>query len=249
MGFLPFGAANLWVMLGFGLCMVLGIYASIKTQTTYARYSRVGSRVGLTGSEVAREMLDRAGLEDWAVEKEMRGEPTTKSVRIEMVPGTLSDHYDPIHRVLRLSPDVYHGTSLASCGVAAHETGHAMQHAKGFAPLHLRTTLYPLAAIGSRAWPFLMMFGWFFGMRNLGMLLSVGIVMFSFAVLFYIITLPVEIDASRRALKYLGEYGILAPDELPGARKVLTAAALTYIAAALTAVIQLLYLLSLRRDR
>lgn len=247
--FLPFGAASPLILIGFLACLVLGIYASFKTQSTYAKFSRVGSRSGLVGAQVAREILDRAGLEAWAVEKEMRGEPTTRSVQIEMVSGMLSDHYDPIQRVLRLSPDVYHGSSLAACGVAAHEAGHAVQHAKGFVPLHLRTTLYPLAAIGSKAWPFLMMLGWMFGLRDLGILLSIGIVMFSFAVAFYVITLPVEFDASRRAMVYLREYGILATEELSGARKVLTAAALTYVAAALTAVIQLLYLLSLRRDR
>jgi len=242
-----FGGSPL-IMLGFLAALLLGIWATIMVRSAYAKYSRVPMRAGLTGAEVARYILDQAGSEDWAIDAAARGAPTTRDVRIEMVPGMLADHYDPINRVLRLSPEVYQGTSLAAAGVAAHEAGHAIQHAKGFAPLHLRTTLYPLANIGSQAWPFLMIAGFMFGLRNLGWLLDVGIILFSFAVAFYLITLPVEFDASRRALAYLGGYGLLSDRELVGARKVLRAAALTYVAAALTAVIQLLYLLSLRRD-
>lgn len=235
--------------LAFLACFLLGLYATFKTQMTYSKYSRVRSRAGLTGAQVAREILDRAGAEQWAVEKEMRGEPTTLAVRVEMVPGMLADHYDPIHRVLRLSPDVYGGSSLAACGIAAHEAGHAVQHAKGYAPLHMRTALYPLANLGSQAWMWLMLLGFFFGgLQNLGVILTIGIGLFACAVAFYVITLPVEFDASWRALGYLSEYGILARDEMGGARKVLSAAALTYVAAALTAVVQLIYLIWLRRD-
>lgn len=247
--FVPFGT-NPWIMVGFLAAMVLGLYASIKVQTTYARYSRQPSRRGLTGAETAREILDRAGAEDWAVVGASHGQPTTRDVRIEMVPGQLSDHYDPIHRVLRLSPGVCNGTSLAACCIAAHEAGHAVQHAKAYTPLTLRTTLYPLANIGSQAWMWLILGGFFVGgIGNLGpVFLNIGIALFSCAVVFYVVTLPVEFDASRRALAYLSEYQILTEDEMGGARKVLSAAALTYVAAALTAVLQLLYLLTLRRD-
>jgi hypothetical protein len=235
--------------MGFIASFMLGAYATYKTHSTYTRYGRVGSRTGMTGAEVAREILDRAAMEEWAVELDLQRKPTTRDVRVEIVPGILSDHYSPVDRVLRLSPDVYRGTSLASCGIAAHEAGHAVQHAKGYAPLHLRTALYPLAAIGSQAWMWLMLLGFLVGgMQHLGPVLTIGIAAFSCAVAFYVVTLPVEFDASRRAMVYLREYGILASDELVGARKVLTAAALTYVAAALTAVLQLLYLLALRRD-
>ena len=242
-------ATSPWIVLGFFAAMALGLYATLKVQITYARYSREPSRRGMTGAETAREILNRAGAEDWAVVAHAQGQPTTRDVRIEMVPGQLSDHYDPIHRVLRLSPAVYNGNSLAACGIAAHESGHAVQHAKAYAPLTLRTALYPLANIGSQAWMWLILGGFFFGgMANLGIFLNIGIALFSCAVLFYVVTLPVEFDASRRALAYLSEYGILTDDELRGTRKVLSAAALTYVAAALTAVLQLLYLLTLRRN-
>ncbi len=239
------------ILIGFLVSMVLGIYAQFKVQSTYSRYSRVPSRRGLTGAQVAYEVLMRAGSEDWAVLREARGEVTTRSVRIELASGVLSDHYDPIHRVLRLSPDVYNSTSLAACGIAAHESGHAIQHAKGYAPLHLRTALYPLANLGSQAWMWLWLAGLIMGgMRYINpTFLTLGIALFSCAVAFYVITLPVEFDASRRALIYLTEYKILDEGEMVGARKVLTAAALTYVAAALTAVFQLLYLLSVRRER
>ncbi len=236
------------IMLGFFAALLLGIWATIMVQSAYAKYSRLPTRSGLTGADVARYILDRASAEEWAMEAAARGAPTTRDVRIQVVPGMLADHYDPINRVLRLSPEVYSGTSLAAAGIAAHEAGHAIQHAKGFAPLHLRTTLYPLANIGSQAWPFLMIAGFLFGLRNLDWLLDLGIILFSFAVAFYLITLPVEFDASRRALGCLAQYGLLTDRELKGARRVLSAAALTYVAAALTAVVQLLYLLSVRRE-
>jgi len=161
-------------------------------------------------------------------------------VRIETAQGFLSDHYDPRSRVLRLSPDVYSTPSLAAVGVAAHEAGHALQHAAGYAPLSLRTALVPAASVGSQlAWP-LLVFGF---LLQATALVKLGVVFFAAAVVFQLVTLPVEFNASRRALAAVESVGILGPDELPGARQVLTAAALTYVAAAVTSVMQLLYFL------
>ncbi len=205
--------------------MILSFAAQMWVQSAFARYSKVMSRRALTGAEAARAILDAAGLH---------------SVRIETAQGFLSDHYDPRTRVLRLSPDVYGRPTLAAVGVAAHEAGHALQHAQGYAPMHLRTALVPVAQIGSQlAWP-LLLFG--FLLQALA-LVKLGVILFAGAVAFQLVTLPVEFNASRRALAALRATGILAPDELSGARHVLSAAALTYVAAAVAAVMQLLYFL------
>ncbi|HID11702.1 MAG TPA: zinc metallopeptidase [Candidatus Latescibacteria bacterium] len=207
--------------------IILALYAQAKVRGAYAQFSRVKSRRGYTGARVARELLDAHGL---------------SHVDIEPIPGTLTDHYDPRARVLRLSQGVYRSDSLAAVGVAAHEAGHAVQHGVGCAPLIFRNRFVPIASFGSTlAWP-LFFIGLFMGG---GFLLKLGVLLFSGAVLFHIVTLPVELNASRRALRMLSSLGILARDEIVGAQKVLTAAAWTYVASAAMAVMQLLRMLML----
>jgi len=202
---------------------ILSIYAQIKVKSVYARYSKIHTARGITGADAARIILDSQGIGD---------------VGIELSKGFLTDHYDPRSKVLRLSEQVYRGTSIASVGVAAHEVGHAIQHAKNYAPLNLRSALVPVTMLGSNlAWP-LLIIGFIFMSRTL---LTAGIVFFSLAVLFQLVTLPVEFNASARALKVLPATGILSEDEVFGARKVLSAAAMTYVAAAAAAILQLLY--------
>ncbi|HEY8497180.1 MAG TPA: zinc metallopeptidase [Limnochordales bacterium] len=211
--------------------LMLALYAQQKVHSTFARYSRVPARAMRTGAQVARELLDYAGLRD---------------VPVELTRGTLSDHYDPRARVMRLSPEVYHGTSIAALAVAAHETGHALQHAGNYVPLAVRNGLFPVANIGSQ-----MAFPLFF----LGLimaaepLMTLGIWLFLAALAFQVITLPVEYDASGRALRLLAAGGYLGTDEVPKAKAVLNAAALTYVAAVAVAVMHLLRLLILRDSR
>jgi len=207
--------------------VLLSAYASLKVQTTFRKYSQVGSSSGLTGAQAAEILLRDGGLANVAVEEGG---------------GFLSDYYDPMKKRLSLSPDVYEGRSLASLGVAAHETGHAFQHATGYLPLQLRAALVPAAGFGSNAGWLLAIIGLFF---HSGILLHLGIVLFALAVAFYVITLPVEFNASSRAVALLQQRGILLPGEEKAVKAVLSAAALTYLAAALTAVAQLLYLIVL----
>jgi Zn-dependent membrane protease YugP len=210
--------------------MILAVYAQNKVNSTFNKYSRVRSRSGMTGAEAAQRLLNAAGIYD---------------VRIEGVRGSLTDHYDPSKKVLRLSESVYGSTSLAAIGVAAHETGHAVQHARGYAPLSLRSAMVPLTNIGSRMAMPLIILGVIFGgtYSNSGYgLIQFGIVLFSLSVLFALITLPVEFNASSRAVKMLGEYGILDYDEISPVKQVLSAAALTYVAAAASAIASLLRL-------
>ncbi|ADL06813.1 zinc metallopeptidase [Thermosediminibacter oceani] len=207
--------------------LVLAFYAQAKVSTTFERYLRVPARVGLTGAEVARELLRRNGIYD---------------VTVEMTGGRLSDYYDPRRKVLRLSPDVYNGRSLAALGVAAHECGHAIQHNIGYVPLVFRNTIVPLAGIGSQmAFP-LFFIGLLFSSEFLA---TLGILFFSAAVIFQLITLPVEYNASSRAVAALEGAGFIYPDEVGPVRSVLSAAALTYVAATLMAVLQLLRLIAL----
>ena len=212
------------VLIGVVICMI----ASAKMNSTFNKYSRVRSHSGMTGREAAETILRRAGIYD---------------VRVERISGNLTDHYDPRGKVLRLSDATY--------GVAAHECGHAIQHQVGYAPLQIRGALVPVANFGSTiAWP-LILLGLFFNSQMSQVLLNLGILAFSLAVLFQIVTLPVEFNASRRAIKILGESNLLYPDELSGTKKVLTAAALTYVAGAASAILQLLRILILtggRRD-
>jgi len=204
---------------------LLSLFAQFKVRSAYSRYSKIPTARGITGAQAAHHILQTEGITD---------------VSIELASGFLSDHYDPRKRVLRLSEAVYAGDSLASVGVAAHEAGHAIQHARGYMPLQLRSALVPISTLGSNlAWP-LLIIGFIFMAKSF---IVAGILFFSFAVLFQLITLPVEFNASWRALQALPVTGILTDTEVRGARKVLTAAALTYVAAAATAVIQLLYFL------
>ncbi|SEF67893.1 hypothetical protein SAMN05660865_00740 [Caloramator fervidus] len=211
--------------------LLLTFYAQTKIQATFSRYLKVRSLRGLTGAEAARIILDRNGLYD---------------VPIIVIPGRLTDHYDPSQRVLRLSEDVYYGNSIASIGVAAHEAGHAIQHQVGYTPLIVRNSLVPVANIGSNLSWILILLGLFIGAMGLARL---GVLLFTAVVLFQIVTLPVEFNASSRALVELDANGILFDDEIRGARKVLNAAALTYVAATLMAISQLLRLLFITRDR
>ena len=214
--------------------IILAVYAQAKVQSTFQRYSRLRASSGMTGAQVARALLDKNNLYD---------------VSVEIVPGHLTDHYDPRTKKLRLSPEVYHGTSLAALGVAAHETGHAAQHAQEYIPLNLRNALFPVASFGSNlAFP-LFFIGLLFG-RGGTWLMDLGILLFLFAVLFQVITLPVEFNASKRALGMLESEGyLLRGQEVAGARKVLSAAALTYLAATAMAVLQLFRLLLIRGYR
>lgn len=207
--------------------MLLSLAASARVKSTFAIYSRVRSASGMTGAEAARRILHMAGITD---------------VMVVPVSGSLTDHYDPRSKKLALSQDVYDKTSVAAIGVAAHECGHAIQHQVNYAPLSLRTAIVPAANIGSSlSWP-LFLAGLIFSIRPL---LTLGIVLFSLAVLFQLVTLPVELNASSRALKMLGNSGMLGNDELKSAKKVLAAAALTYVAALAASVLQLLRLIIL----
>ncbi|MBR3771820.1 MAG: zinc metallopeptidase [Clostridium sp.] len=211
--------------------MVLSLLALGYVKSTYAKYSRVQSRSGLTGAQVAERILHQAGIYD---------------VRIEHVSGNLTDHYDPRSRVVRLSDAVYGSSSVAAQAVAAHECGHVMQHATGYGALRFRNHLVPVAQFGANiSWP-LILFGFFL---NGQFLITFGILLFSLAVLFQVVTLPVEFNASGRALKVLEQYGILGTEEVSKSRKVLKAAALTYVAAAAASILQLLRLLLLFNRR
>ncbi|WP_352169736.1 zinc metallopeptidase [Proteiniborus sp. MB09-C3] len=207
------------------------MYAQSKIQSAFNKYSRVSSRSGYTGAQVARRILDRNGLYD---------------VNIEHISGRLTDHYDPRSRVLRLSSTVYNGTSLASLGVAAHEVGHAIQHADGYSFLIFRNTIAPIAGFGARFVWILIIAGFAFSFPSL---VSAGILLYLGVVLFQIITLPVEYNASKRALLQLETGSFLSQDELVPTKRVLDAAALTYVAATLTAIAQLLRLVALSRRR
>ena len=207
---------------------LISLFAQFLVNSRFSKYSRVRSRSGMTGAQAAERILQSQGIYD---------------VAIQRVSGKLTDHYGPRNKTLNLSDAVYASTSVAAVGVAAHECGHAIQHARGYAPLSFRSALVPVANIGSQlSWLFIIL-GIFFGGSHT--LIMIGILMFSAAVLFQLVTLPVEFNASGRALKLLSETGILQKDEVSDTRKVLSAAALTYVAAATTAVLQLLRLLRL----
>lgn len=211
--------------------MLLSLAASAKLKSTFAVYRGRRSASGLTGAEAARRILNAAGITD---------------VQIVPVSGSLTDHYDPRSKNVRLSEDIYGQTSLAAVGVAAHECGHAIQHHIDYAPLSIRSALVPVANFGSTlSWP-LFFAGLIFSIQPL---LTLGIVLFSFAVLFQLVTLPVELNASSRALHMLESTGILSRDENSGARKVLRAAALTYVAALASSILQLLRLIILAGGR
>jgi Zn-dependent membrane protease YugP len=211
--------------------LIFAAWAQSKVSSTFRQFSKVRTMSGFTGYQAARNVLDANGLSD---------------IQIERVKGSLTDHYDPRTRTLRLSEGVYSAPSLAAVGVAAHEAGHALQHAHGYTPLAFRSFIFPVAQFGSfAAWP-LFFIGFLFVIPSF---MTLGIIVFTFAALFQFATLPVELDASRRAIAALEGNGIVSANEVDGARKVLNAAALTYVAAVLMSVMQLIRLLVLRNSR
>jgi uncharacterized protein len=214
----------LWALLALP-GMLLSMWASFRVKATFSRYSEVPSRRGFSGAEAARELIRQRGV---------------AGVHVEETSGFLSDHYDPTARVLRLSSDVYHGRSLAAIGVAAHEAGHAIQHANAYLPLKLRSMVVKPAMLGSNLGVLLAGLG--LALHTMA-LLKIGVVLFAAFVVFTLVTLPVEFDASRRAIVAIQELGIVSRDEAEGASAVLRAAAMTYVAGAITAVMQLLYFL------
>jgi uncharacterized protein len=223
--------SSLWLLFAIpGL--ILGLYAQIKLMSAYRKYSQVAASSGMSGAEAAREILDHAGLTD---------------VPVEQVPGHLTDHYDPTKRALFLSSENYQGRSLAAVGVAAHETGHALQHQENYAPLNLRMAIVPITQFASYAWSGILLIGLLFHM--LAQFAWIAVAIFTVIALFQLVTLPVEFDASRRAKEQLFRLGIVHDFEAGGVSKVLNAAAMTYVAALVTAVMELLYWVTVARNR
>lgn len=214
------------------ITFLVSLYFQSNVTSTFKKYSKVGNQRGLTGADVARALLNLNGIYD---------------VSVEHISGTLTDHYDPGKKVIRLSDDVYSSNSLAALSVAAHETGHAVQHAKGYAPLAIRSAIFPAVNFGSQVSIPLFLVGLLLGGSMI--LAQIGAGLFALCVLFQFVTLPVEFNASSRALNMLTDYGYLSQKEVSGAKKVLGAAAMTYVAAAATSVLQLLRLLSIINDR
>jgi Zn-dependent membrane protease YugP len=210
--------------------LLFGLWAQMKVKRTFAKYSRVAPRNGLSGAEAAAAVLRSSGL---------------PNLRIRPVAGRLTDHYDPRNRTLNLSADVGQASSLAALGVAAHEAGHAIQDAHRYLPMRIRQALVPAATIGQSLWFLPVVLGLVLGLTGL---VTIGLVLFAAIVLFQLVTLPVEFDASKRALVALEGQGLLAADEVPGARAVLNAAALTYVAGFVAALGQLLYFFLLSRE-
>jgi len=225
-----FEDSTFWLFVAPGL--LLGLYAQARIKANYVRYSRVATSGGIAGAQVARALLDARGLQ---------------RVRIEPTPGMLGDHYDPTKKQLHLSTNVYSTPSVAALGIAAHECGHAIQHARAYAPLKWRMAIVPVTMIASQALPFIIIGGLFFRITGL---ITLGIWCYLILLVFQLITLPVEFDASRRAKIILREMGIIQPgEEAVGVNKVLNAAALTYIAAFIAALGNLLWLMSIRDRR
>ena len=222
-----FGPGGYLILIG----IVISMWAQSRVTGTFNKYLRVKNRRGLTGYEVATEILRKNGVTD---------------VQVVQIQGKLSDHFDPRRRVVRLSPDVYQGRSIASLAVAAHEIGHVLQHEEGYAPIRVRDSLVPVASIGSKFSWILILAGLFLGMTGLS---TIGVWLFSAVVLFQIVTLPVEFNASSRALATLEGSYYLSDEEMPAAKKVLNAAAMTYVAATLVAVLNLVRLLMLTGRR
>lgn len=213
--------------------VIFAFYAQMKVNSAYSRYLRVRNRRGITGAQAARMILDANGLSD---------------VRIEITKGRLSDHYDPKKRVMRLSPEVYGNPSIASVSIAAHESGHAVQHGESYMPLKIRNAIVPVVNIASyMAWP-LLIIGLLMGQGTGTLIFDIGVLFFLGVIVFHAITLPVELNASKRAIAQLSSLGIVYPEETAGSKKVLSAAALTYVAALATAILNLVRILMLRRD-
>lgn len=207
--------------------LLLGLWAQAKVKGTFKKYNKISNSRHMTGEQVARMILDQNRL---------------TYVRIERVSGSLTDHYDPKDHVIRLSSDVYNSTSIGAIGVAAHEAGHAVQHAEEYAPIKVRNAIIPVCNFGSSAGPILIMLGCLFAGNTLGRsLIFFGIVLFSLVALFQLVTLPVEFNASSRALSVIRDSGIFGEEDYKGAKKVLSAAALTYVAALISTIMQILY--------
>lgn len=224
MFYLGYDSTYILVLIGVAICLL----ASSRVNSVFRRYSKVRSRSGLTGREAAERILRANGIYD---------------VTVRHIPGNLTDHYDPRNKTLGLSDSTYGSASVAAIGVAAHECGHAVQHATGYAPLKFRGALVPVANFGSTlAWP-LILIGLLIGSRSASLFINMGILLFSAAVLFQLVTLPVEFNASNRAVKVLETTGMLYPEEIRQTKAVLGAAALTYVASAASAILQLLRLL------
>lgn len=230
MGYYYWDPTYILVVIGAVICMI----ASARVKGTFNKYSQLRSMSGMNGAQVAQRVLQAAGIYD---------------VQVRHVSGSLTDHYDPRTKTVNLSDPVYNATSVAALGIAAHECGHAIQHAKSYAPLSIRSALVPIANFGSMlAWPVILI-GLLFNTRSSGLIIDIGILLFSAAVLFQLVTLPVEFDASRRALVMLRTQGILADDELRYTRRVLKSAALTYVASAAAAILQLLRIILITNGR
>lgn len=230
MGYYYWDPTYILVVIGAVICMI----ASARVKGTFNKYSQLRSMSGMNGAQVAQRVLQAAGIYD---------------VQVRHVSGSLTDHYDPRTKTVNLSDPVYNATSVAALGVAAHECGHAIQHAKNYAPLSIRSALVPIANFGSMlAWPVILI-GLLFNTRSSGLIIDIGILLFSAAVLFQLVTLSVEFDASRRALVMLRTQGILADDELKYTRRVLKSAALTYVASAAAAILQLLRIILITNGR
>lgn len=230
MGYYYWDPTYILVVIGAVICMI----ASARVKGTFNKYSQLRSMSGMNGAQVAQRVLQAAGIYD---------------VQVRHVSGSLTDHYDPRTKTVNLSDPVYNATSVAALGVAAHECGHAIQHAKSYAPPSIRSALVPIANFGSMlAWPVILI-GLLFNTRSSGLIIDIGILLFSAAVLFQLVTLPVEFDASRRALVMLRTQGILADDELKYTRRVLKSAALTYVASAAAAILQLLRIILITNGR
>lgn len=218
--------------------LLLGLWAQAKVSGTFNKYNKISNSRNMTGAQAARMVLDQNGL---------------TYVRIEHVNGKLTDHYDPRDNVIRLSSSVYDSTSIGAIGVACHEAGHAVQHAEEYAPIQLRNAILPVCNIGSSVGPIMILIGCLFAGSMLGRnLIFFGILLFSLVAVFQLVTLPVEFDASSRALAVIGNSGMFADADYKGAKKVLTAAAMTYVAALITTIMQILYyvtrFLGSRRD-
>lgn len=225
-----FDPTYMLVLIGVALCLL----ASARVKSTFRKYSQFRNSRGITGAEAAERVLHGAGIYD---------------VRIEHVSGELTDHYDPRSKVLRLSDSTYGSTSVAAVGVAAHECGHAIQHATGYAPLKFRGALVPVVNFGSAiAWP-LILFGLLFNSQSSALFINIGIIAFSAAVLFQLVTLPVEFNASNRAIRVIADTGMMQGEEIKAAKKVLGAAALTYVASAASSILQLLRIILLTGGR
>lgn len=226
---MPIGGSGILIML---VTMALAGFAQLKVKGAYAKWSKVGVRSGITGAEIAQRMMQDNDIDD---------------VGLECIAGQMTDHYDPKAKMVRLSQDVFYGNSVASLGIAAHEIGHVIQHARGYTPMHLRSFVYPAASIGSKFAPMLILAGIF--IQAFQPLIWVGVWLFAAATAFTVVTLPVEFDASKRALATLNTGHIMEQEELAGAKSVLSAAALTYVAAAITSVLYLLHYIALANRR